>query len=108
MSKIKKYRGKSRIYTKYGGTAEQVTVLSKKDREREKEARETRAASSEVEVPEEIAPGKIADSFGVSFREGEFVIDFFKTEKGKLKLHTRIITAPAHLKRFAGILKKAL
>ncbi|MEW6040385.1 MAG: DUF3467 domain-containing protein [Elusimicrobiota bacterium] len=110
MTKIKKYRGKSRLYTKYGGTTEQVTVISKKDREREKELKElpARQGMPPVEVPPEIERGKYADGFGVSFKEGEFIIDFLKIEKQKIKLHTRVITSPTHIKRFAKTIEKML
>jgi len=118
MTKIKKFRGKTRIYTKFGGTTERVTVLSKKDREQEKETREGAAAQSaanlSIEVPAEIEKGKYADSFGVSFKEGEFVIDFLKATnfesaaRAKLKIHARVITSPAHAKRIATMLAEKI
>jgi hypothetical protein len=110
MAKIKKYRRKSRIYTKFGVATEQVRVISKKDREREKEARHAGHPDLNVEMPPDTKAGYF-DGFGISFSESEFVLDFMKNRGApgtvmSFKVHTRVITSPVTAKKFRAALEE--
>jgi hypothetical protein len=60
----------------------------------------------EIEVDETVAKGQYANLAGISHGETEFLLDFLFLAPGqrKAKVHTRVISSPAHTKRFAAAL----
>ncbi|MFH2202902.1 MAG: DUF3467 domain-containing protein [Elusimicrobiota bacterium] len=67
-----------------------------------------RPAEIKIEIDEETARGVYSNLAFISHSETEFVLDFtfLQPHSAKTKVQTRIITSPAHAKRFVAALQE--
>jgi len=102
MSGIKKYKSGKRTYTKFGGKAEQITVAGKP-----KQA-DVRNPELNVNIDENMLPGRYSDGFMINSSNEEFIIDFFKNTGSKQKVQSRVIISPANTMKLCKLIRDTL
>lgn len=112
---FKKYQSGKRVYTTWGKSAEQVTVISKKPAS--PAGRHTKDANTEKPAKEDatskpgLVVGSPANLFMIHMSPDEVVIDFchvLLNDQLKAKVVSRVIMSPRHAKRFLKTLETSL
>jgi len=107
MNKLKKYRRGKRIYTRIDKQTKQVTVLNTKKAVKGREGNRRRGKAF-PEADDRNVEARVSDLSGISFNAEEFVLDFYRSGRGRAKLCSRVIISPVHAKRLGGTLSAAI
>lgn len=69
-----------------------------------------KAPKIQIQMDDEVAPGRYSNLVLVNHSENEFLLDFAFLQPGspRAKVHTRIISSPRHTKRLVRALQKNL
>ena len=105
MVEIKRFQKGKRTYTRWGSQVKEVKVMST-----DKKTGERILPPGEIRIDEPIAQGIYANLAYLTHTETEFIFDFIFNAPGqeKPKVLSRIISSPAHTKRFLFALKDNL